>query len=457
MGKNKPDAPTKPDERLKPYCTDTQWECVVAVAERGSIRKAAKALGKQYNAVYQSITLVKKKAARQGYAPEYDLTHEVPEGLTLRGTSVKYDGDDNVMEYWNKSKVQGREKEETTQLPDPKIVTKVSKLYDQTGRVIQEWVSEKPEDKAKLAIIRDAVRAYTEDAPEVPVPDGPSKFDTDVIPWFQIGDAHIGMLAHEAETGANFDLKIAERELCAAFGTLFSECPPRERCVINDLGDSTHYENMMAVTEMSRHPLDADGRFPKMVRVYIRTMRFIIDRALERFRYVDIIINQGNHSRTNDLWMAELLRHVYDGSERVKVLDNASVFIPYRMGNTFCMVHHSDKTRPENLVRVMSNDFRQDWGESEYRYIDVGHLHHKWSSRESDGCVIEMWNTLAARDKWSTDAGYRAQQSITRVDRSKTYGEVGRRVLPIREIRDVIKRVTPGVYMPPDRRSVFTV
>lgn len=395
--------------------------------------------------------------ARRGYAPASDLVHPAAPGLTLKGTSLRYNGKGEVDQYWNKTRQQGRDPEEVAKLDGPKRIAKLSTLYDQEGRVLNQWVSEKPEEIALREVIKGAVAEFVQGAPEIPIPEGPSKFDSDVIPWFQIGDAHIGMLAHEAETGANFDLKIAERELCAAFATLFDECPPRERCVINDLGDGTHAENVAAVTEASGHRLDVDGRFPKMIGVYVRTMRYILDRALEKFQFVDVIINQGNHSRTNDLWMAELLRQVYAGSERVNVLDNASVFIPYRMGNTFVLIHHSDKTKPEVLPQVMANDFRQDWGETEYRYINVGHLHHKLAIKETAGCTVEMWNTLASKDRWTNDGGYRAHQSITRVDRSKTYGEVGRRVLPIKEIRDIIARSYGGHYTPPERRVVFTV
>jgi hypothetical protein len=69
-----------------------------------------------------------------------------------------------------------------------------------------------------------------------------------------------------------------------------------------------------------------------------------------------------------------------------------------------------------------------------------------------------MWNTLAGKDKWHNDSGYRGGQSITRVDRSKTYGEVGRRVLPIKEIRSAIARASGSDCDYPDnRRKVFTV
>ena len=398
--------------------------------------------------------LMLEKAARQGYLPEYDLTHEVPPGLTLKGTSIRYDREGNVDQYWNKTKPEGRDT--GAEINGPRRTISTATLRDQEGKIVQQWETERPETEPQIEIIRQAVTEFcTLDLP-APAILQPTKYDTDVIPWFQIGDAHIGMLSHEWETGANFDLKIAERELCAAFATLFDECPQRERCVINDLGDATHFENFEMITTASGHKLDGDGRFPKVIRVYIRAMRFIVDRALEKFKQVDVIINQGNHSRTNDFWMAELLRQVYN-NDRVHVLDNSSVFIPYRMGNTFVMVHHSDKTKPERLAAVMCNDFRQDWGETAYHYIDVGHLHHKMSSREFGGCVLEMWNTLAAKDKWTHDSGYRALQSITRVDRSKTYGEVGRRVLPINEIRNIINVATSGAYVPPERRLVFTV
>ena len=398
-----------------------------------------------------------RQAAQQGYAPDFDLTHPIPEGMTSRGASIMYDGEGEIRQIWNKSKPAGRHPEEVIKIEGRKKITKVSSLYDQQGNIAQQWVSEKPDDSLSPENIKELISEFLSTQAPISIPKGPAKFDKDVIPWFQIGDAHIGMLAHEAETGANFDLKIAERELCTAFSILFDECQPRERCVINDLGDSTHYCNMLGTTEHSGNILDYDVRFPKMVGVATRVMRFIIDKALEKFKFVDVIINQGNHSRTNDVWLAELLRQVYGKSGRVNVLDNSCVFIPYRMGNTFVMTHHSDKTKPEKLRQVMCQDYRQDWGETEFHYIDVGHLHHKAAIKEDAGCTIEMWNTLAAKDKWHAEAGYRSQQSITRVDRSKTYGEVGRRVLPIKEIHAAIKRNQPDAYVPPERRKVYSV
>jgi hypothetical protein len=405
------------DEKLLSFCTVAQLEKLEAINAYGSMRKAARALGLNKSAVLQALQEVKRKAALAGYSPEHDLTRPVAPGQILRGASTLY-----------------RRGEDAPVL---------------------QWVKSSADNEAREAIIREALQAMLDDAPKIAAPTAPLNWQTDVIPWIQIGDAHIGMLAHSAEVGENFDLKIAEAELCAAIGTLIDELPDCERLVINDLGDFTHYENFTGTTEGSGHPLDFDSRFPKMIRVYVRTMRFIVEKALSKARFVDVIVNQGNHSRTNDIWMGELLRACYGHTGRVNVLNNDTVFIAYRMGNTLVMTHHSDKCKPSALANVMTNDFRKDYGETEHHYIDIGHIHHGMVMKEHPGIFVESFNHLAALDKWAHDLGYRNRKSITIVLRSREFGEVGRRVLPIQEIR---KRMSKASGAPATKeRDVFSV
>jgi hypothetical protein len=136
------------------------------------------------------------------------------------------------------------------------------------------------------------------------------------------------------------------------------------------------------------------------------------------------------------------------------VLNNDSVFIAYRMGNTLVMTHHSDKCRPQQLAHVMTTDYRKDYGETEFHYVDIGHVHHGMVMKEHPGIFVESFNHLAALDKWAHDAGYRNRKSITIVLRSKTYGEVGRRVLPIQEVR---ARLGKACVATPEEREVYTV
>lgn len=403
------------DTRLKEFATDTQARYIDAINEHGGVRAAARVLGSSSSGISESLTRLRKSAALKGYSPDHDMTRTVPDGFLVKG---------------------------------------VSTYYDKEGKPSGQWVKSSLDLDRARELMHQAIRGMIEDLPKIDVKAAPLDWQSDVIPWIQIGDAHLGMLAHSFEVGENFDLKIAERELCAAIGMLIDELPNCDRIVVNDLGDFTHAENFAARTEASQHALDVDTRFPKMIRVYSRVMRFIIEKALEKARHVDVIVNQGNHSRTNDIWMAELLRVAYGHTGRVHVLNNESVFIAYRMGNTLVMTHHSDKCRPSQLVHVMTNDYRKDYGETEHHYIDIGHVHHASVMKEHPGIFVESFNHLAALDKWAHDSGYRNRKSITIVLRSKKYGEVGRRVLPIQEIR---ARLSKASCASVKERDVFTV
>lgn len=403
------------DPRLEAFATDVQKRYLRLINEHGSIRKAAAAIGASASGMGDAILRLKKNAALKGYSPDHDMTRTVPDGFVVKG---------------------------------------VSTYYDKEGKPSGQWVKSSLDLDRARELMHQAIRGMIEDLPKIDVKAAPLDWQSDVIPWIQIGDAHLGMLAHSFEVGENFDLKIAERELCSAIGILIDELPNCERIVVNDLGDFTHAENFAARTEASQHALDVDTRFPKMIRVYSRVMRFIIEKALEKARHVDVIVNQGNHSRTNDIWMAELLRVAYGHTGRVHVLNNESVFIAYRMGNTLVMTHHSDKCRPNQLVHVMTNDYRKDYGETEHHYIDIGHVHHASVMKEHPGIFVESFNHLAALDKWAHDSGYRNRKSITIVLRSKKYGEVGRRVLPIQEIR---ARLSKASCASVKERDVFTV
>jgi hypothetical protein len=311
------------------------------------------------------------------------------------------------------------------------------------------WLKTVKAEQDYWAGVADAIRDLKPVA-QVELPTGLP--DGDIIPWLQIGDAHIGMLASEAETGANFDISIGEREICAAAAALIDSAPPCRRMVINDLGDATHYETFKGETEASGHALDYDTRYWKMIRAYIRITRFIIERALAKAEVVDYICNQGNHSRSNDIWIAATVDALYGETGRVNVLKNESPFIAYRMGKTLVVIHHGDKAKPEKFRDIVVSDFAADWGETDFHYLDGGHVHHS-QRKELAGCIFESWNNLAPRDKYAHDGGWRSKACMSLVLRSRTYGEIGRHVMPIERVRDLILATGVTHYVPPPMRA----
>lgn len=406
------------DDGYLQFCSEHQKEHFLACrVTYGNQSAAARNLGVPRDSVRGSIRSIEAKAVKRGYSPKHNLNRIVPDTLELTGLSDMQVNEHGKPIWYKYSK---------SQLNAMKAVDIAC------GSAIERLPSYEPS--------------------EFVLPDA----DKDLIPWFNIGDAHIGMLAHDAEVGHNFDIKIAKRELMAALAIMISRAPQTDRCVIQDMGDMSHYENYAGETAHSGHALDFDTRFHKMISAYTDVMLFIVDRALNKFNHVDVIINQGNHSRVNDHWMAIMLRHLYKNDKRVHVLRNESIFIPYRMGNTFVLCHHTDKCKPTALAGVMANDFAQDWGESVYHYIDGGHVHHNQVTKEVTGAKFESFNQLAPSDKYAHDGGWRSRSLLTTVLRSKTYGETGRLTLTVEEVKDRILKAEPGTSAAV-RREVYSV
>lgn len=393
------------DEKFKQWATEAQARAIDAVNKHGSKRAAARALGIHRRAIDKALSGVEKKAAAQGYAPDYGLKSPIPAPFVARGHSSL-----ETMEEYNPL----------------------------TGRTLkQQWTKTRLDDQQYQEMLAAAVESFVNDNvdPIKPKSKGPAAYRDDVIPFINIGDAHFGMLAHASEVGFDFNLEIAEREMRAGFGLVIDEIPPVERLVIQDMGDFTHYENTSKVTERSRHALDTDGTMPDMIRVYSRTFRWMVEKALTKAKHVDVIINQANHSRSNDWWMRELLEVAYGHTGRVTVLNNDSPFIAYRMGKTLVMCHHSDLVKPKGLADVMTVDFKEHYGQTDFHYVDIGHVHHEMVVKQHPTVRIESFNQLARADKHAHESGYRNRSALTIVFRSKLYGEVGRRTLSIQELQ----------------------
>lgn len=365
--------------------------------QKGSLRAVAREHGVHHKTVQSALERLRKKAQLQGFVPEKGMDFPVPDMFILDRLTLHTDANGNIKEAWPKLK-----------LDDARWMQ-----FAQERR--EQFYEDNP------------IPAF----PEVPTPTW--DFNPFVIPWYNIGDAHLNMLAQLKNCTTEFDLGKAARDLRGAFDILIAETAPSERCVINDLGDFTHAENTAGVTSASGNILDMDQPYSTMVAVSTDLMEWIILRALQRHQFVDVLVNQGNHSRVNDLWMAIHLRRVFRDNPRVHVLDNSRVFIPYRMGDTLVMCHHSDRCPVSRLRDVFYNDFRQDVAETRHHYIWIGHIHHKMRTKEYN-VEVESFNNLAPNDKYHHDAGYRSKNSITRVDLHRRFGEIGRRVLSVDEI-----------------------
>lgn len=291
-------------------------------------------------------------------------------------------------------------------------------------------VSKEQYREALLQAVAEIADPYRGAAPTLPAPD----VDADLLAVYCLGDPHLGLLAYGRESGADHDLEIGKRDLVAAVDLLVSEAPAADTALILSLGDLVHFDNEAGTTTAGTKQ-DADTRWFKVMIETVLTMRRCIDRALEKHRIVKGWLIRGNHDRHASAGIAIALAMFYEGNERVQIDLTPDPYSWLRFGKNLIGANHSDEnSKPEKLAGVMACDRAEDWGQTLYRYMLCGHLHHTYAKEEM-GVLVERFPTLAPKDAWHHAKGYRAQQSMCVDVYHREYGRRSRRTIGIRQLR----------------------
>ncbi len=350
--------------------------------------------------------------------------------LQLKGQSILYGPDGEQRGRWDKTTREGRAPEDVEHLPDPKKVTKISTLYDQTGRVTQQWIAEKPEDAAREALWRAfALEMAAKVTPLKPIAAPRRALNKDLLTVYPVGDHHTGMYAWGLETGeADWDLKIAERTLAQAVDHLVAAAPPSETALAAFMGDFLHYDSYSPVTPANRNLLDADSRFPKMVQAGVRSMRRMVSRLLEKHRFVCIIVEPGNHDPASSVFLVECLRAAFENEPRVKIDTSPRPFHYFEFGLNLIGTTHGDGVKLDKLPAIMAADVPEMWGRAKFRVWLTGHVHHE-SKREFPGCKVETLEVLPPADAWAAKNGYRSARGMKAIVFHREHGEQARHVV----------------------------
>lgn len=368
------------------YCeSDKQRRMCVAVEEHGSIRKAAAALGVNNRNAFAMVARIKELAARRLYAPEHGLINPTPPT--------------HVGNY-------------------------TLQINRRTGQEERVWLKGKlANDPAEL--IRAALDGLKDDIPKHKPGKLPGHTNTSLHNLYPITDYHLGMLAWGEECGEDWDTNIAEDLLYRWFEAAIKQAPNAASCTFAQMGDFLHWDGLEAVTPQSKHVLDADTRFQRVVRVAIRVMRRIIDLLLSKHSTVHIVVCDANHDPASGVWLREMLAAFYENEKRVVVDTNPDTYYAFKFGKTLLMFHHGHKRQVKDLDSVLVAKFAPLYGATEYRYAHTGHLHHD-RVYESNLMHIEQHETLAPKDAFASRAGYMSKRSAKCIVYSYDYGEVSR-------------------------------
>lgn len=330
------------------------------------------------------VTSEQQQEALHGWSPDHDMTHVVPKPFVVRGHSTLY----------------------------------------KDGKVALQWVKTKLSDKLLEDGLRAAVEALAETIPRAIPVASPTMCISQLCNQYTFTDTHIGMHAWDKQTGADWDLLIAERTLKSAFDYLISASAPAQTGIILNLGDLIHFDSLTPVTPTNGHILDADSRYSKVVKVAIRVLRYLVDKALTRHERIIVVMAEGNHDPASSVWLRHLFGLLYENESRVSIVDNETPYIVHQHGKTMLCYHHGHLAKKDALPILFAAQYPAIWGITTKRYCHTGHYHHS-DEKEHSGMIVKQHPTLAARDAYAARGGWISERRIEAITYHSEYGEVG--------------------------------
>lgn len=287
------------------------------------------------------------------------------------------------------------------------------------------WIKTDKEKQSLLSAVEALIDESKSDLPEIKDLSPPENYNKDLACVIPIADAHVGMLSWGEETGDDFDLNIAKRNICGAFKYLIDQGPQCSVCVIANLGDYFHYSGMESKTDRSGHILDADSRAQKMVKVGIAALRFCIEYAAAKHDKIVVINSSGNHDGLLGHTLNILMANIYENHERIEVNDKPTSRHYYDFGKNLFGFVHGHQTKDKDLPGVMATEHPVLWGKTKHRTWYRGH-HHYDSRVEYLGCFVEQVRTLSAGDAYAVGGGYLSGRDLKQIVYHREYGEQSR-------------------------------
>jgi ribosomal protein L31 len=391
--------------QLPETLTETQRKCVLAYYDHNmSEFHAAKALGCGVKPLRSSLWLAHKKGVN--FAPD-NFTEHAPAGYGLSHSTVH--------------------------------------IVD--GEVKQEWQRIKP-----IVSDADLAQYLSQRIPvsKLELPDKKQCNENLMLEWL-VYDSHIGMLAHEAETGNNYDCKIAKHLQIAAGKILFQSFGPIKEAVIVLGGDNQQADNRSGKTEKSGHIVDTDSRYYKMIWAAYETAVSCIEIAAHFAERVRVIVLSGNHDYHSALHLAVQLHAHFRNHDRIIIDTSPERHRFYSWGRQVFMSTHGDvnakRIGPYALQQAIRRGYASD--KDMRLYVRMGHLHKREKRvpellTEDDGVVIERFPTLAAMEAYSIEGAYTSVRATAARLWHKDHGIFGGREITLGEILERFPYVEPS-------------
>jgi len=247
-----------------------------------------------------------------------------------------------------------------------------------------------------------------------------------------IADLHVGKLAEASETGDKYNSKIAKRRAIKGVEGILKKASGFEiEKILFIIGnDVLHVDNSNKSTTTGT-PQDVDGSWHKNY-IIARNVYIEVINMLLKVADVHIVHNPSNHDFISGFMLADSIYCWFRNSENVSFNVTNSHRKYYKYGKNLISSSHGDGAKMEDMPLLMANEAKQQWAETDYRYVYLHHIHHKdvtkfKSGKDYQGVTVEYLRSPSGTDAWHKKKGYcHAPKAIEAFIHHKEYGQCAR-------------------------------
>lgn len=244
-----------------------------------------------------------------------------------------------------------------------------------------------------------------------------------------IHDLHFGSLCWGAETGENYDIKIAKKVFLDAINHFISATKHlKPELFILPTGSDFFNVNSKLNTTVAGTLQDEDCRYQKTFNFGLEMLVIAID-ILRGIAPVHVPFIPGNHDEERAFYLGVALASWYRKCNNVTV-DNAPTTRKYwQWGKCLLGLTHGSEEVKGTLPMIMATEQPQLWAKTKYREWHTGHLHHKANKSydyglENNGVRERIIGSLAAADSWHTKKGYSGLREAEAFIWNKNKGQI---------------------------------
>ncbi len=226
-----------------------------------------------------------------------------------------------------------------------------------------------------------------------------------------IADLHLGKLCWEGETGENYDVKIAQERFFNVLKKMIHRVSVFDyNRIVFPIGNDFFNSDNLFNTTTHGTPQDEDLRWQKTYKIGRELLVNAID-FLSQYAPVDVIVVQGNHDFQRMFFVGDALSLWYSNSKDVNINNSAKIRKYYKYGDVLLGFTHGSDEKVANLPLIMAQEATKEWGNTKFKEMHVGHLHHRkeikyLSTAEYNGIVVRFMRSLAGTDQWHSKKGY---------------------------------------------------